>query len=181
MSDWFYFLMAALLLATSLAAWLSNLVGLPGNWLVVGGAALLAWGGPSASGLGIGWPLVIGLAAIAGAGELAELAAGAMGAAKQGASRRAVLLAAIGAMVGGIAGAIIGVPVPIVGPLVAALGGSALGSFAGAYLGQRWSRRTEAESFAAGHGALIGRLWGAASKLLAGLVMIVALTVGLFW
>ena len=181
MSDWLYYLYAVLLLAGSVAAWLANLIGLPGNWLIVAGTALLAWGGFTAGGAGIGWTLVLGLAAVAAAGELAELAAGAMGAAKHGASRRAMALAALGAMVGGIAGAIIGVPIPVVGSLVAALGGSAAGSFAGAYLGQKWSRKTDHESLAAGRGAFVGRLWGAAGKLLAGFVMLVALVVGLFW
>lgn len=181
MSDWQYYLYAVLLLGVSTTAWLSNLIGLPGNWLIVGGAALLAWLGVTEAGAGISWGLVIGLVAIAAAGELAEVAAGAMGAAKQGASRRAMALAAVGAMVGGVAGAIVGAPVPVIGSLLAALGGSAAGSFGGAYLGQKWSKRSERESLAAGKGAFIGRLWGAAGKMLAGLVMLVALAVGLFF
>lgn len=181
MADWIYYVSAVALLLASIVAWLTNLLGLPGNWLVVVGAVALAWSGPAAGGAGIGWPLVIGLAVIAGVGELIEFAAGAMGAAQQGASRRAVALAVVGTPVGAIAGAIVGVPIPIIGSLVAALVGGALGAATGAYLGQKWSRKSEAESFAAGRGAFVGRLWGAAGKLAAGAVIVVALAVGLFW
>ena len=40
---WNYYLWALLLVVGSVVAWLLNLVTLPGNWLMVGGAALFAW------------------------------------------------------------------------------------------------------------------------------------------
>ncbi len=126
------------------------------------------------------WAGVVGLLVLAVIGEGVEFAAGALGAAKSGASRRAVLLACVGALVGGIMGAIVGVPVPLVGSMIAALFGSAAGSFAGAYLGQQWSRKPHSESMAAGQGAFFGRLWGTGGKLLIGAVMLVVLAVDLF-
>ena len=41
--DWTYYLWALLLVVGSFVAWLLSLVTLPGNWLIVGVAALFAW------------------------------------------------------------------------------------------------------------------------------------------
>ena len=40
--EWTYYLWAALLVVGSLVAWLLNLVMLPGNWIILGGAILFA-------------------------------------------------------------------------------------------------------------------------------------------
>lgn len=181
MADWQYYLLSLLLVLLSGGAWLTNLLGLPGNWLVLGATGLFAYFLPVEAGQGVGWRGLVILTLLALAGEVVEFVAGAAGAAKQGASRRAVLLACVGTFVGGIVGVIVGLPIPILGSLVAALLGSAAGAFVGAYLGQKWSRRGEGESLAAGRGAFVGRLWGAAGKLLAGVAMLVVLVVDLFF
>ncbi len=94
---------------------------LAGNWLIVAAAALYAWWMPPDSAMAIGWQTVAGLALLAVLGEIVELAAGALGVAKLGGSRRDALLAIVGSIVGSIAGIVIGLPIPLFGSLVAAV------------------------------------------------------------
>jgi uncharacterized protein len=169
---WVYYPSAVLLLLLCVVAWLTTLLTMPGNWIVVGLAAGFAWLFPAAEGRGITWTTVFVLIGIAVVGEIIEFTASAAGAAKQGASRRAVVLSLVGAMVGSIVGLAVGTPVPIVGSFVMALLGGAAGAFAGAYLGESWKGRTDEERVAAGKGAFVGRLWGTVGKLAAGAVML---------
>ncbi len=171
-ADWVYYLWALLLVATSLLAWLLNLVTLPGNWIVVGAVALFAWLLPEAAGRGITWTTVFVLLGLAVAGEVVEFVAGAAGAARQGASRRAIVLSIVGAIVGSIVGLGVGTPIPILGSLIMAVLGGAVGAFAGAYLGEVWKGRDEPERLAAGRGAFFGRIWGTVGKLAVGAVML---------
>jgi uncharacterized protein len=170
--EWIYYFWAALLVVGSFVAWLLNLVMLPGNWIIVGGAALFAWLLPLTDDRGITWVVVAALALLAVAGEVIEFAAGAAGAAKQGASRRAIVLAMVGAIVGSITGLSIGLPVPILGSLVMAIFGGAAGAFAGAYLGEAWKGRDEPARTAAGRGAFFGRIWGTVGKFAVGAIML---------
>lgn len=181
MPVWQYYLWSLLLLTVSGASWFANFFGLPGNWIVLGAAALFAYLAPAAAGYEMGWTGVAILAVLAALGEAIEFFASAAGAAKQGASRRSVALAVVGAMVGGLAGAIIGVPVPVIGSMIAALFGSAIGSFVGAYVGQHWSGGAQSQNLAVGQGAFWGRLWGTAGKLVAGAAMLVVLLVDLYF
>jgi uncharacterized protein YqgC (DUF456 family) len=130
---------------------------------------------PEDAGRGITWVTVGALLGLAILGEIVEFAAGAAGAAKQGASRRAVVLSIVGAMVGSIAGLAIGAPVPILGSFIMALLGGAAGAFAGAYVGEAWKGRSDEERVAAGKGAFIGRLWGTVGKLASGAMMLAIL------
>ena len=123
-------------------AWLTTLLTLPGNWIVVGLAALFAWWFPVELGRGIAWQTVEIAAALAAVGEVIEFSAGAAGAAKHGASRRAVALSLVGAMLGGFAGFFVGIPIPILGPLIVSVLGGAAGAFIGAYVGETWKGRT---------------------------------------
>lgn len=177
---WVYYPAALLLVLFCAAAWLTTLVTLPGNWLVVALAAGFAWLFPVTDGRGIGWTTVGITAALALAGEVIEFAAGAAGAAKQGASRRAVALSLVGAMVGSITGVMVGTPVPVIGSFVMALVGGAGGAFAGAYLGEMWKGRSEDERIAAGQGALVGKIWGTLGKLACGAVSVAIVAVDAF-
>jgi uncharacterized protein YqgC (DUF456 family) len=170
--EWTYYLWAALLVVGSVVAWLLNLIMLPGNWVILGGAILFAWLLPLDDGRGITWKVVIFLATLAIAGEVIEFAAGAAGAAKQGASRRAVVLSIVGAIVGSIVGLSVGLPVPFIGPFVMAIFGGAAGAFAGAYLGEAWKGRDEPARTAAGRGAFFGRIWGTVGKFAVGAIML---------
>ena len=109
---------------------------LPGNWLIVGFAALYAATVNEGAAQGITWEVVTALVVIAALGEVAEFMAGAAGAAKKGGSRRSVVLAIVGAVAGSFFGAVAGLPIPLIGPLVGALAGAGFGAFAGAYLGR---------------------------------------------
>jgi uncharacterized protein YqgC (DUF456 family) len=172
---WIYLLWAVLLVVASGMAWLLTLFTLPGNWLIVAAAAVFAWLLPEDAGRGIGWTTVAVLAGLALLGEIVEFGAGAAGAAKQGASRRAIGLSIIGAMVGSILGLTIGLPIPILGSFVMAVLGGAAGAFVGAYLGETWKGRSEVDRMAAGRGAFAGRLWGTAGKLAVGAIMLAIL------
>jgi uncharacterized protein len=175
--DWVYYPSVAVFFALCVIAWLTTLFTLPGNWLVVALAAGFAWLFPHEAGRGIGWMTVGVSVGIAALGEVIEFAAGAAGAAKQGASRRAILLALVGAMAGSILGVFVGAPVPILGSFIMALLGGAGGAFAGAYLGEMWKGRTVDERIAAGHGAFVGKIWGTLGKLACGAVIIAVVTV----
>jgi uncharacterized protein YqgC (DUF456 family) len=173
MEPWIYYLWAVLLIFACGLAWLTTLVALPGNWLIVGCAALFAWLLSHSSAGGITWKTVAVLAGLAVLGEIVEFAAGAAGAAKQGASKRGVALAMIGALVGSVLGIAIGLPIPILGPFVMALLGGAAGAFFGAYVGEAWKGRPHEARIAAGRGAFTGRIWGTAGKLAVGAIMLV--------
>lgn len=182
-AEWIYWTCGVvLLLVANCVCWVATVFTLPGNWLIVTLAALCAWLLPERPGdeLGFTWTGVIVLAVLAGIGELVELAAGAAGAAKQGASRRAMVLSLFGAGVGSFAGAIIGVPIPVVGSIVAAVGGGALGAFAGAYLGEYWKGRLSHERLSISTGAMLGRVAGTIGKLIIGAAMVAYATVESF-
>ena len=176
-----YYLWAVMLVFTASIAWMTNFFALPGNWFVVGLAALFvsAMGSGDAA-QGLNWHGVALLAVIAAGGEVVEFFAGAAGAAKKGASRRAIVLAIAGTFFGSITGAVMGLPIPVFGPLIGALAGAAGGAFAGAYLGEMWKHGRTGTSATVGWGAAIGRLLGTLGKLLAGAVMIVILAVRAF-
>ncbi len=177
-ADWIYWVCLSLLLLANVACWAVSFFMLPGNWVMVGLAAGCAFFLPEQEGgLGISWWAVLVLALLAGLGELIEFAAGAAGAAKEGASRRAMILSLVGAIIGSICGAIIGVPIiPVVGSVVFALGGAAAGAFLGAFLGETWKGRSGEERMNISKGALVGRLLGTVGKRNVGSVMVVYIT-----
>jgi uncharacterized protein YqgC (DUF456 family) len=173
MADWTYYLLASGLIIAIVAAACLNLISLPGNWLIVVFAGLFAWLVGTESGLGVSWSVVGLLVCLATAGEIAETLAGTAGAARLGASRRALLMSFVGSFAGSIAGAFIGVPIPIVGSAVAALLFGAIGAFVGAFLGERAAQRSLGERMSIGTAALVGRMLGTTGKLLIGVIMVV--------
>lgn len=166
------FLAASLLVTTCLAAWLLNLIALPGNWLAVLAMGLYAWLGPE-SGRGQLGLVPLGLAFfVAVAGEVVEFAAGAVGARRAGASRRGTLMAIAGSILGAIAGGIIGFPIPVLGPVLAALLLGGLGAAAGAMLAEWLDGKPWRENWRIGHAAFWGRTTGTASKMAMGLLIL---------
>jgi uncharacterized protein YqgC (DUF456 family) len=172
-------LYAILLLVVLLAAWLLTVVGMPGNWLMVAAAALYAWLVPADAGASIGWGVVLAIGILAALGELLEMAAGALGVAKAGGSKRGAVLALLGSMIGGLVGMAVGVPIPLVGPLVGAVLFASLGALLGAVIGECWKGRELAESWQVGRGAFWGRLLGTLAKVLVGSIMLVVVAVAL--
>ena len=163
---------AILLLAICLVFWGLNLIGLPGNWLVFASATIYALSVPHDCRMAIGWPPIVLLAVLAVFGEIVEFAAGAVGAAKAGSSRRGSVLAIVGSIIGGILGVFVGVPVPIVGPILAAFLFAGLGALIGSVLGEIWAGRDLSKSFHVGHAAFWARLGGTLGKVLLGAVML---------
>jgi uncharacterized protein YqgC (DUF456 family) len=94
-----------------------------------------------------------------------DLAAGALGAKRFGASRQAIVGAGIGALVG----------------LFFALPGMLLGPFLGAVAGELLARRDLEQAGRAGVGAWLGLVLGIAAKLALSLSMIVVFLVARFW
>lgn len=172
---------AVLLLIGNGLAWVSTAFTLPGNWLMVVFTALYAFLLPAEMQPRVSWTVVFVALGLAVIGEVVEFLAGAAGAAKQGGSRRGLVLAIGGAFIGSLGGAALASPIPIVGPLIGAIGGGALGGFAGAYLGESGTNRPHAERMAIGKGALIGRLWGTAGKLIIGMLMLVLISLDSFF
>jgi hypothetical protein len=161
-----------------LGAWIVNLFALPGNWLIVGLACLFAAVFPAGEGHGLRWTAVGIAAVLAAVAEAIDLAAGAAGARRSGASKRSAIYALVGTIAGSFFGATIGIPIPVVGPVIGALGGGALGAFAGAFIGETAIGKDVPHSVQAGKGALVGRLVGAAGKIAIGALMILVIVLG---
>lgn len=178
--DYAFITFAVVLLVSATAAgWTMTFLGLPGNWLMVGFAALYAWLGPSSGILQIGWFLVLAMAVLAAGGELAELATSVWGARHAGGSRRAAVFALFGSIAGAIAGAVLGIPIPIIGSPIAALLGGALGALTGAAAAEHSLGETPRQSFRVGHAAFWGRILGTGAKTVVGTVIAITLLAAL--
>jgi uncharacterized protein YqgC (DUF456 family) len=149
------------LVAAGAAVLLLNVVGLPGNWVLLalaGGYALL-------TGMErIGWGTLGIIAGLALLAEALELVVGLAYTAKRGATRRGTL----GAFVGGLAGAILTASVaPPLGPMLGAFGGT----FAGAFLFEYAGERRHEDALRAGRAAFVGRVLAAGVKFTCGFWM----------
>lgn len=150
----------------NLVFWGAILFGVPGTWLMVLCAALVEWWTDQEM---FGVRFLAAAAGLALLGEVLEFASSAFGARQSGASKRGVFLAITGGIIGGVMGTLL--PVPILGTLV----GASAGAFAGSMLGDLWAGRPLGLSVRAGQGAALGRFWGTVSKLIIGLILVVAI------
>lgn len=166
------FLLALMLVLALLAGWVLTVLGMPGNWLILAGAAAYAGLVGPDSRWAIGWGAVGVLLGLALVGELLEMVAGALGVARRGGSRRAAVLGLVGSLVGGFVGLFVGVPIPVVGSLVAAVVLSSLGALAGAVYGEVSSGRTLGESWEIGRAAFWGRMLGTLAKIVVACAMV---------
>jgi len=147
-----------------------NVLGLPGNWMLLGATALAAWwrwkpGAPW--GDQMFHPATLAVAAgLAVLGEVLEFVLGAAGSTKAGGTWRGAAGAILGGIVGGIVGSF-AIPIPLVGSLL----GACLGAFAGAMLGELASGARLGSSLASGKGAAVGRFYGTVAKLAVGGLM----------
>lgn len=173
MADLIYYAWTLLLVCTCCLCWTGTLFSLPGNWAIVGAAAVFAWLVPAGPGGGISWTTVIVLLVLSVVGEIVEAAAGAAGAAKLGGSRRSAVLSLVGTIIGSIAGVVVGLPIPVVGSALAALAGGAAGAFMGAMAGERWKGRSFDQQINVGRAAFLGRMAGTVGKLAIGVAMVV--------
>lgn len=160
---------ATILVLANLVWLFLTILSLPGNWLMVLGAAFLAWFSPgmfSASTL-------IALAALAMVGELLEFLLGAAGAKKGGGSMWGALGAIVGAVVGGLIGTGF---LPIIGTIF----GACAGAFGGALGLEILAGKKLVDSVKIGKGAAIGRFWGTMAKLTVGLAIFLVSAVAAF-
>jgi uncharacterized protein len=174
-------LWAILFLLALLLAWFANLIGLPGNWLMLL-CAIVYWVLiPVDTRLAISTTLLIALAVLAVAGEMLELLASSAGVSKVGGSRRSALFAILGSIGGALCGFLIGVPVPIIGPLIGSLLLGSVGAMAGAMYAERLLGRNWKATFQVGKAAFWGRALGTVVKMLVGLIMLCVALFGMLF
>ncbi|MDJ0849570.1 MAG: DUF456 domain-containing protein [Myxococcota bacterium] len=135
---------------------------LPGAPMLFAGLFVAAWAEGFAY---VGTGTLVLLGGMAGLTYAVDFAATALGARRFGASRRAIVGAALGTLVG----------------LFFAPVGLFLGPFLGAVLGELSHRRTLPEAGRAGLGATLGLLLGAAAKLALAFSMIGVFAVARWW
>jgi len=135
---------------------------LPGTILIFGGLLLVAWA-DSFTRVGVGTLVLVG--AIGAASYTVDFVAAALGARRIGASK----LAVVGAALGTLLGFPFGLPGVIFGPLV------------GAVLGEIIAHRDLTRAGRAGIAAWIGFLIGTAVKLALAFSMIAIFLVAFFW
>lgn len=146
-----------------------NLVGLFGNWVILG-AVVAAWAITGFQHFGL-WSITFMLL-LGVLGEVLEMLAASYGAARFGGGRGA----AIASLVGCIVGAIVGTPWF---PLVGTLAGAIAGAFVGAMLYELLvAEKTAEASVRTGFGAALGRIGGVFAKLAVGFAMLVIAALG---
>lgn len=134
---------------------------LPGTWVMIAATAAFAWLRWGQEQFSYGWWTLAALLGLAILGELVEFAASALGSRQVGGSKRGAAISIATAIVGAILGSFL-IPIPIVGTLI----GAAIGAGAGASIGDKWAGRTWAETAQGFKGAALGKLSGAAVKLI---------------
>jgi uncharacterized protein YqgC (DUF456 family) len=149
--DVMLWLLAGLLVAVGIAG--TVLPMLPGVPLVFGGLLLAAWLDGFQR---VGWPVIVVLGVLTLLSVLVDFAAASLGAKRVGASRAAVVGAALGTLIG----LFFGLPGLLVGP------------FVGAAVGQFLVRPDVVEAGRAGFGAWVGFLVGSLAKLALAIVMV---------
>ena len=145
---------------------------LPGNWLIVAATALFAWWRWDEPHWSYAGPALITLLILALLGELAEFLAGALGSKSVGGSKRGAVISVATALIGAILGSLF-IHIPVVGTLI----GAAIGAGLGAGAGDKWAGRSWQQTLRGIKGAAVGKLSGAAAKLLIAAAMwVVAVT-----
>ena len=134
-------------------------LGVPGLWIMVGVLAIGAMLGH------VGVFVMLGCLVLAISAELLEFYIVKKLNVRYGGSR----LAFWGAIFGGVAGVIIGLPIPLIGSIIAGF----LGTFAGAMAATLYETKRFDSAARVGWGVLLGRMWAAAAKVAAGIVIFV--------
>ena len=151
MPDIVLYLLAAILVMVGLAG--SILPAIPGLPLVFGGLLLAAWVDGFVH---VGWPSLTIIGGLAVFGLIVDLIASLLGAKRVGASKLAVLGAAIGTIVG----------------VFFSLPGLLIGPFAGALIGELASGSNMDQATRSGVGAWLGFLFGTIAKLVIAFMML---------
>ncbi len=166
-----YWVAATILIVVNLACVASNMLMLPGNWLMVVSLCVFILGCGTDTG-GPDWTTLLVVLGFAIIGEVLELFSGSAKASKKGASRRAMVLSLLVSMAGSIAGAFL-IPIPVIGSAVGAIAGAAAGAFGGAWLGEAWKGTDVSKRTEIGTAAMSGRMIGMLAKLAVGAAIFV--------
>lgn len=134
-------------------------LGIPGLWIMVGVLTVGAILGD------VGIAILLGCLVLALGAEILEFFIVQKLNVRYGGSR----LAFWGAILGGVVGVVVGLPVPIIGSIIAGF----LGSFAGAMAATLYETKRFDAATRVGWGVLLGRMWAAATKVAAGMVIFV--------
>jgi len=143
------------LIVTSFIFLVTVLLTLPGTWMMLAAAGVVAW---LSWGLISPWTLAV-LLVLAIAGEVLETFSSSAGARCTGASRWGGRGALLGSVIGALAGTFV-IPVPLFGSLI----GACLGAAGGAILAELAVGRSAGQSARVGAGAGLGRLAAVAVK-----------------
>lgn len=163
-----------MMLALTIAGWTAfaiailvgialDMLGLFGNWIILGAVAIAA----ALTGFAHfgGWTLAI-LFGLAVLGEILETLAAGAGAARFGGGKGAITAALIGCILGAIAGT------PLF-PILGTIFGACVGAFAGAAISEFLMReKTVRESLYVGTGAALGKIGGMVLKTATGFAML---------
>jgi uncharacterized protein YqgC (DUF456 family) len=169
--------LSAIVLIALNTIWLGLVpLGLPGLWLMVATAALVAWWQHGEGTPMFGVVTLVTIVALAVVGEILEFAAGAVGSRGAGGTRRGTVGALVGGLVGAIAGTVL-LPMPLLGSLIGASVGAGLGALGLELTGGQAMR----DSVRTGLGAGAGRLLGTVLKLMVAVAAWVVLAVAVFW
>lgn len=141
---------------------LITLVGLPGAWLMVGGALVIALCNPLWSDEPIwSWTTIGIVLGLAVCGEIIETLAAGLGSKAGGGTKRGMVGAILGSMIGAFACTFF-ILIPLIGTLI----GAVAGAFVGALLGELSHKETPGAGDLAksATGAAIGRVLGILGK-----------------
>lgn len=165
-----YWIAATLLILCNACGLLSNLLMLPGNWIMLACLTIFVVAVPGDRGPdGTSILIVAGLAV---AGEVIEMVTGSAKASRRGASRRAVVLSLLFSIVGSVVGAFV-IPIPLIGSAIGAVAGAAAGAFGGAWVGEAWIGSSPAKRTEIGSAAMSGRMLGMLAKISIGAAIFV--------
>lgn len=140
-----------------------DLLGLFGNWIILGATAL-AWALTGMQHFTL--TALVVMLVLAVLGEVVEAAAAGFGAVRFGGNRRTMLAAVVGCLLGAVAGT------PWF-PVVGTLAGACLGAFAGAALHEYIvMERAPGGAMWTGLGAALGKVLGLFAKTFVGLLML---------
>lgn len=156
------YVMAGLCTLLMIFGLLLILPGLPGNWVIIGIAALWAYFGDAASFTWQYFAFIVGLAVV---GEIVEFLAGHFGTRRFGGSSQGGYGGIVGALAGGILGAAF-----LFG--LGALPGALIGGFIGCFVVEKGRGMESGPALKAAWGASLGRFGGFVVKFGIGIVIL---------
>ena len=156
-----------------------NLVGAPGNWLMLIIALIYYVLMPADSPYAFGLLILSMVLLFAVVGELLEFFTGAISTKKAGGSRRGMWFSIIGSVFGSFTGVLVGIPIPIIGSFIGALLFSGMGALLGAYYGELLEGKNSREAWEVGLSSFVGRVLGSLFKIICGLAALICLAIAM--